>query len=444
MSIAVLVPVCSRGHEWEIFEQCYLVTRFLPSFNATKDPNQDYTIFIGVDDDDMFFLRHREELVKIGTVVTLSGCQHAPAWAWNQLAHVAYTGGHEYMFQIGDDVIIETPGWTEKFIAKLHQHKNRGVVGPKNPVNFALRVGRAQVIENAFVHRSHYALFGYLFHPTIRNWHCDEWLTQIYTGICSHTEESILVSNGCIDRRYAIESIDISDRVLAGRQRVRRDLRGCFSFCLYGPYTDKYYRGLVENIPLIREYYPKCEIKVYASPEASKFVATECPTVTLCTTQESGSRNMLYRFLPAVSSDYEFVCVRDADSRVHARDRWCIDTFLDSPFSVYTIRDHAWHAYRMMGGLWGCKGKIPLAMDVFDMYVKTGPEGYTSDTSFLDAYVYPDIKDQFVVFSYVSNGVLGDDTEKVCLIEYPVENDEFCGNVVLFQEGVPHHQFAHM
>ena len=440
MSIAVLVPVCSRAHTWTDFKDCFLVNRLLPSFNATKESTYSYTFYFGIDDDDAFFLTNRSELEALGKVVVLSGCQHAPAWAWNRLAEVAYNDGHEYLFQIGDDVVIQTPGWTSRFISKLKQHKHRGVVGPKNPVNFALRVGGTQVIENAFVHRSHYTLFGTFFHPSIRNWHCDEWLTQIYQGFCSYTDEEVLVDNGCIDKRYQIESVDISEQIREGREKIRKDLHGCFSFCVYGPYTEKYYQGLVENIPLIHENYPKCEIKVYASPEASSFVHEL--NVTLHTTSEHDSRNKSYRFLPAFTDDYEFVCVRDTDSRIHARDRWCINTFLDSPFTAYTIRDHSCHAYLMMCGLWGCKGKLEVSSEVLREFVAVRPDGYTVDADFLNTHVHPLIRSSFLVFSFKPDGVLGDSTEKIRMIDYPLVNQEFCGNVVLYGNHVAYHEFV--
>jgi hypothetical protein len=440
MSVAILVPVCSRAHEWTTLEECFLMTRLLPSFEATKGPNQTYQVYIGVDDDDEFFLRNKAGLEAVGKVVVVSGCQHAPAWVWNRLARVAYEDGHEYLFQIGDDIVIETPGWTSKFIEKLKLHKNRGVVGPKNPVNFALRVGGTQVIENAFVHRSHYGLFNTFFHPSIRNWHCDEWLTQIYTGICSHTFEDVIVYNGCIDKRYKIEPRTIKDQIAEGRLTLRQDLRGCFSFCLYGPYTDKYYKGLAENVQLIRLHYPKCVVSVYASPEASKF-ANELGVIVY-TTFESGSRNMIHRFLPTMTDDYEFVCVRDADSRIHARDRWCIDTFLDSPYTAHTIRDHYWHEPRLMGGLWGCKGKIPLPEKVFKQYITWCREEYRVDNEFLETHIYPLVASGLVVFSYRADGVRNDPNEKVLVIDYPLINQEFCGNVVLFRDGEPYHEFS--
>jgi len=441
MRVGILIPVCSRAHSWVDFDECFLVTHFLPAFQSTKG-EFDYTIYIGVDDNDAFFLEHISKLETIGTVVILNNCNHAPAWAWNKLAQASYDAGDDYLFQIGDDVILETPGWTDMFIKKLESHRNRGVVGPINPVNAAARGGQNLVIENSFVHRSHFELFGSFFEPTIRNWHCDEWLTRVYEGVCSHTFPEILVRNGCIDKRYTIESIDIRDRVKEGKAQVRRSLSGCFSFCLYGEYTDKYYRGLLENITLIRTYYPRSDIRVYASPTAAPFVEQNCKDVILFTTPEYGSRNMAFRFIPALVSDYDYVCVRDTDSRIQARDRWCIDAFLDSPYTAYATRDHMWHAYRMMGGLWGCKRRIPLSIDILMNHITTSPDGYTMDTTILEHYIYPLVRNNFVVFSHVPSGVLNDPNEKVWVIEHPVVNDEFCGNVVVYWGDKAVHEFT--
>ena len=151
---------------------------------------------------------------------------------------------------------------------------------------------------------------------------------------------------------------------------------------------------------------------------------------------------MTYRFLPALTDDYEFVCVRDTDSRIHARDRWCIDAFLDSMSRGYTIRDHQWHAYLIMGGLWGCKGKIPVSKEELLNFVKERKDGYAVDAVALNTYIYPVLRDSFVVFSHVENGVLCDSSEKVKVIGYPVVNQEFCGNVVLYRDSMAYHEFT--
>jgi hypothetical protein len=156
--------------------------KFYPSFLATKSSSITYNIYIGYDDDDIFYIENIDKFNSITeNLICLSECQHAPAKAWNILAEKAYPTS-DYLFQIGDDVILETAGWTEHFIECLNSNNNIGVVGPCNLVNYNQRKNsnRPIVIENAFVSKKHFECFGYFFHPSIKNWYCDDWINGIY------------------------------------------------------------------------------------------------------------------------------------------------------------------------------------------------------------------------------------------------------------------------
>ena len=432
MKIGILVPVCSRKQTWTAYEECYLHSALIPSFASTKSEGYEYVFYIGVDDDDLFFLEHADRLP--GTVVILYDCRHAPARAWNRLFQRAYEDGCEYFFQLADDVVLETPGWTERFIAKLRENNNKGVVGPCHLENYEgrKRAGKPFVLENAFVHRTHYDIFQSFYPEEIQNWYCDDWITQVYQGSLSHMFEDIRVRNLSIrtgDARYTITHIDLTRLLEQGRTRIRSSLRGCFSFCLYGGYTDKYYRGLQENVHLIRQHYPTWDILVYAAPEAEAYVKDL--GVTCVPTGKGGVINVTYRFLPITDSKYDVVCVRDTDSRIHERDRWCISHFLDSPYTIYTIRDHPYHQYRIMCGLWGAKRGNLFTTECLTQYCDNAELGYTVDARFLDTHL---LRSNMVVYSYVSHGLFHDPNEKVVLIECPLPNGDFCGNVVLYRE----------
>jgi hypothetical protein len=65
---------------------------------------------------------------------------------------------------------------------------------------------------------------------------------------------------------------------------------------------------------------------------------------------------------------------------------------------------------------------------------------YTSDSMFLNSYLPLHNR---LVFSYHPSGLLGDSTETVVVIQHPIEKDEFCGNVVLFDaEGNEYPEFT--
>lgn len=440
MRIAVLIPICGRNQTWERLEDCYLIRSFMPRFEMTRSPAYTYQIYVGIDDDDAFFLRYADDLRARGFQVRIvSGCQHAPARVWNELFKSAVADGHEYFFQIGDDVILQSRKWTERFIEVLQAHGNKGVVGPCYPANFwgRKRGGGQMVIENAFVHRSHYDIFGTFFHPDITNWHCDDWITRVYEPWCAQMCEDIIVQNQCLGARYTIVSRDIQALVSQGRQQLIQSLRGCFSFCLFGD-QDKYRKGLARNVEMIRDYYPTWDIRVYTAPDCEDFVRSL--GVTTVATGESGFINVLYRFR-AVLEDYDVVCVRDADSRIHARDRWCIQHFLESSFTMHTIRDHPYHGYRIMGGLWGIKRAHPLfTWKDIEEFANSPCKGYTSDTTFLEQTLS---RKNMVVYSYDPAGILNDSTETVCVIGEPIRNHNFCGNVMMFTESGEVPEFTH-
>ena len=98
-----------------------------------------------------------------------------------------------------------------------------------------------------------------------------------------------------------------------------------FSFCIYGTELN-YYNGLLENIQIIHEYFPDFEIFVYKGICDHSWTFDErCKVIE---THKEGVINMLYRYLPIGFTDIGFI--RDADSRITERDRWCIQEFLKS------------------------------------------------------------------------------------------------------------------
>ena len=139
---------------------------------------------------------------------------------------------------------------------------------------------------------------------------------------------------------------------------------------------------------------------------------------------------MLYRWIPLRTHDVGFV--RDADSRIDARDRWCIDEFLKSTKDYHVIRDHMWHTSRIMGGTFGWKKCIP------DLEISLDREiAYGGDELVLVEKVYPLIKPDILVHTCLVAFHL----EHVQWIERPRDSDtDFVGNVIW--NGVPKYQYS--
>jgi hypothetical protein len=187
-SIAILVPVCSRNQNYKNFKDIPFVHYLHKSLLSTIDAQHEYTIFIGIDSTDTFYVEHLGDFLFLNAPanlvikpIILYDCEHKPAFAWNKLFQEAYDRGHDYFFQIGDDVEI-SGNWTKKFIESIESNNGVGVTGCLEKWNAACRRAKGQqlCLENAFVGRKHYELFGSFFNPVIENWFCDEWITQVY------------------------------------------------------------------------------------------------------------------------------------------------------------------------------------------------------------------------------------------------------------------------
>lgn len=208
-----------------------------------------------------------------------------------------------------------------------------------------------------------------------------------------------------------------------------------FSFCLYGSDNPKYYVGLLENIFLAGKYFPDWKVYVYVSPDVTPDIMNTlkaCSSVILQETGLNGPINMIHRFYAIDEPGVDLMMVRDADSRIHWKDRWAIREFLKHPeFVGHTIRDNIQHTADMMGGLWGLRKSSGLNMhSEYANYKEDSKLGHRvgHDQNFLADVVYPKIVSRMFVHYSNSRRKLGE-----YAVEFPFEwrNDVYCGRVEL-------------
>lgn len=224
----------------------------------------------------------------------------------------------------------------------------------------------------------------------------------------------------------------------------------CFSFSIYGN-DKKYIYGLIENIKIITKYYPNFDIYLYIGKNSFKDELSEIKTnyKNVKTFEvENSNCYMCSRYTPLISADInDIVIIRDSDSEINERDRWCINDFIqlneyeseNSKYCFQIIRDHAWHKSKIMGGLnifviktqemkELIKPIIQKLLNVFSEPKYTFK--YGDDESFLVKNLYPVIKDKALVYSNIV--VYEGETYKHIL----AENDDvnFCGNVIEYND----------
>jgi len=141
---------------------------------------------------------------------------------------------------------------------------------------------------------------------------------------------------------------------------------------------------------------------------------------------------MIFRFMSIDDPTVDIMHVRDCDSRVHERDRWCIDHFHNSDKLAYTIRDNPSHMIEMMGGLWGCRRLDFKNYNLAGLYKSAKTRLYALkfqfgyDQQFLAKCIYP-----FVKHSFIGYGIKHDPTNTHVAISDTVPSSPYCGQEVL-------------
>jgi hypothetical protein len=203
-----------------------------------------------------------------------------------------------------------------------------------------------------------------------------------------------------------------------------------FSFCLYGPEHPTYYQGMIENIYLAGTYFPDWKVYVYVGSDVPEdFIQrmVACSNVVIRRTEKLGASNMIERFYAIDEPDVDIMMVRDADSRIHWRDRWCIREFTKSNFVAHTIRDNIEHTAKMMGGLWGLRKSAGISVrEAYASYHEDTSLGWrhAHDQNFLADVIYPKVLSRMLV--HYSNGRRYPN-EYAIEVPFVWSNDCYCG-----------------
>jgi hypothetical protein len=139
---------------------------------------------------------------------------------------------------------------------------------------------------------------------------------------------------------------------------------------------------------------------------------------------------MIHRFYAIDEPGVDIMMVRDADSRVHWKDRWAIREFVRQPqYIAHTIRDNVEHTARMMGGLWGLRKSAGIHVgNEYKSYKEDTSMGHrvAHDQNFLGDAIYPKVVSQMLVHYSNNRGRVGEHA-----VEFPFvwTNDVYCGRI---------------
>ena len=107
-------------------------------------------------------------------------------------------------------------------------------------------------------------------------------------------------------------------------------------------------------------------------------------------------KSMYWRFEPAGESNVDVVISRDTDSRINLREKAAVDEWLASDKGFHIMRDHPWHNFPVLGGMWGAKkGVLPDMKDLINNFAQE--DKYGTDYEFFASLMAARIKDNCMV-----------------------------------------------
>lgn len=190
MVVGVLITLCSKNQDWDTLHNCDFFSVFLNSYQMTKTPSHKHRIYLGYDENDKFFVKHRQEIIdrlpKDSKVVVLpKWCNGNPCEAWNILFKTAYNDDCEYFYQCGSDIVHNVRGWDDYFINLMKKNDNDCIVGGVDARCWIQRclINETGILENVFTGRKHYERFGWFFPPEVKTWYSDDLITKIYMNV---------------------------------------------------------------------------------------------------------------------------------------------------------------------------------------------------------------------------------------------------------------------
>ena len=163
------------------------------------------------------------------------------------------------------------------------------------------------------------------------------------------------------------------------------------TFSLWGQ-DPKYLVGAIKNAELAKEFYPDWICRYYLGASVPKYVEHELrkhDNVQVVNRSEWGDwKGMFWRFEPAGEEDVEVMISRDCDSRLNQREASAVQEWLESDRTFHIMRDHPFHGFPVLGGMWGVKsGTIKNMKELIADW--GGQDKYGTDYEFFIAKIMP-------------------------------------------------------
>lgn len=177
-------------------------------------------------------------------------------------------------------------------------------------------------------------------------------------------------------------------------------MKKAISFALWGD-SPKYNIGAIKNAELTNEIYPGWDSFFYVNsisvPQKTIEVLKSIPNCNVIETIDNDSwANMFWRFNTIFDSNISISIFRDTDSRLNLREKAAVEQWLNSDKTFHIMRDHPYHGFPILGGMWGYKHSDKYDFKKLLASFEQANE-YGTDYNFFAKVLYPIIGDDKLV-----------------------------------------------
>ena len=186
-------------------------------------------------------------------------------------------------------------------------------------------------------------------------------------------------------------------------------MKQVIAYSLWGS-DPKYTIGALRNAQQLEEFYPSWIAKFYVDITTPRGIVYELESynnVQVAERYEVGDwRAMFWRFEATFDDDADVVLFRDTDCRLNSREKAAVDEWLESDKTFHIMRDHPYHKFPILGGMWGAKknDKYDMKRLISDYYTNHSADRYGTDYEFFIQILYPLIKDDCMEHDEFFNG----------------------------------------
>ena len=174
-------------------------------------------------------------------------------------------------------------------------------------------------------------------------------------------------------------------------------MKKVISYSLWGD-DPKYTHGAIRNAELASIIYPgwTCRFYINHIPES---IFRQLKSLNAEIKQETGTadwRGMFWRFQSSYDPEVDISIFRDCDSRLNKREKAAVEDWIESDKTFHIMRDHPFHQYPILGGMWGYKKNSKYDMEsLFKQFLPT--DNYGTDYTFFQQILYPVIAEDKMV-----------------------------------------------